>query len=197
MIGAMERPYIAQKIREMRLSRGLSMEELARRVGVSKETIRLWEGGRSLRGANLLRLAQELGAAPGDLSVEEPERPERYEPDAKDPYPSRREFFLSYGNQLNAREATHIRSLSYVGDPGAKHWPEELMRYREINRAILEAFKAGIRDKISALPASALAAAGNQPGQELPAKLRAVLEKKKRAARRSSGSNGGTDGPGP
>jgi transcriptional regulator with XRE-family HTH domain len=60
------RPTGAQRQRHARIAKKLSLAALALRIGVSVESVRLWEAGRSIRGRNLLRLAKEL-----DLSTDE------------------------------------------------------------------------------------------------------------------------------
>jgi transcriptional regulator with XRE-family HTH domain len=61
---------LAELVRTLRERRGLSQEELGRRIGISKAAISSIEIGRtkSLRGSTLTGLARELGINPDELS---------------------------------------------------------------------------------------------------------------------------------
>jgi transcriptional regulator with XRE-family HTH domain len=56
-----------QKIRVLRISRELTQEELARKVGCSKRTVENAEAGRRVKRSNLDDIAEALGCVPGDL----------------------------------------------------------------------------------------------------------------------------------
>lgn len=141
----MDRPKHAQRIRDLRLSKGLTLEELARRVGVSKETVRLWEGGRVLKGPNLVRLAKELGASPEELAGDDSLLELLTSGTLQDPYPSRQAFLRAVGGHMTEAEVQHVLGLRYEGDPGESHWAAELFRYREVNERIREAREAAQR----------------------------------------------------
>ena len=143
--GGMDRPKHAQRIRDLRLSKGLTLEELARRVGVSKETVRLWEGGRVLKGPNLIRLAKELGAPPEELAGDDSLLELLTSGTLEDPYPSRQAFLRAVGGHMTEAEVQHVLSLRYEGDPGESHWTSELFRYREVNERIREVREAAGR----------------------------------------------------
>lgn len=51
---------IAERIREARLARGWTHEELARRMGVNWRTVQRWQTGRPPRVETLVRLASVL-----------------------------------------------------------------------------------------------------------------------------------------
>jgi transcriptional regulator with XRE-family HTH domain len=61
---------LAELVRTLRERRGLSQEELGRRIGISKAAISSIEIGRtkSLRGSTLTGLARELGVNPDELT---------------------------------------------------------------------------------------------------------------------------------
>ena len=61
------RPLGAERQRRARQRKHLTLDELARRIGVSKESVRLWEKGRGIRGRYLVALAKELDLRPEDL----------------------------------------------------------------------------------------------------------------------------------
>jgi len=64
-------PVDVKRIREFRLARGLSQEELGSRIGVTRQTIATWEKGeRKPSVAKLVTIARELGV-PLDLFFEE------------------------------------------------------------------------------------------------------------------------------
>lgn len=60
---------LGNRIKELRLARGLSQAELAVRAGVTGGAVSQWENGvaKSLKGESLVRAAQALGVAPSDL----------------------------------------------------------------------------------------------------------------------------------
>jgi len=101
----MTRPENAQRIRALRIANGLTLEELAHRVGVSKETVRLWETGKGLRGPNLGKLAKEFGVHPSELfPLPSGTPPQPLSTTADDDlYPTRATFFREHGEQLTAR----------------------------------------------------------------------------------------------
>ena len=56
------------RIRAARLAQGLTQEDLARAVGVTRSAVAQWETGRAGQvGGNLTRLAQTLGTGPAYL----------------------------------------------------------------------------------------------------------------------------------
>lgn len=57
---ALENRAQGKRIADLRERRGLSQEELARRVGVSHGSVQNWEAGRGIRGENLRRVAEVL-----------------------------------------------------------------------------------------------------------------------------------------
>lgn len=62
----------ARKYRDLREARGLSADELGRRIGVDEATIRRWEGGEEEPAvAALPGLASALGVSPDELRHEE------------------------------------------------------------------------------------------------------------------------------
>jgi transcriptional regulator with XRE-family HTH domain len=58
---------VGLRIREARVSRGWTHEELARRVGVNWRTVQRWQKGNLPRVSTLLRLEDVLGVPPGHL----------------------------------------------------------------------------------------------------------------------------------
>ena len=65
----------ARKIQELREARGMSADELARRMGVDAEKVRRWEAGEEdVDGDTLAQLADTLGSSQDAL---------RHEGDAK------------------------------------------------------------------------------------------------------------------
>lgn len=65
---ARSRPPGAQRQRDARLAKGLTLQDVADWCHVSKESARLWEAGRTLRGHNLLALAKLLDLTPEALN---------------------------------------------------------------------------------------------------------------------------------
>jgi transcriptional regulator with XRE-family HTH domain len=64
----------AEKIRELREARGLSVDELSRRLGVDEGTVRRWESGEADVDNNVLpRLAESLGVSQDELRHEQDE----------------------------------------------------------------------------------------------------------------------------
>lgn len=63
---------LSQRIRELRLARGLTMEALAKEVGVNRSAVAHWEAGKNSPRERLLkRLAAALGVTVGDLYSEQ------------------------------------------------------------------------------------------------------------------------------
>lgn len=60
---------MAQKIKELRQERGLTLEQVANVVGVGKSTVRKWETGMiaNMRRDKIAALAQALGTTPAYL----------------------------------------------------------------------------------------------------------------------------------
>jgi len=61
----------ARKIQELREARGMSVEELSRRMGVDEATLRRWESGEEdVAAGNVAQLADTLGASQDELRHE-------------------------------------------------------------------------------------------------------------------------------
>lgn len=60
---------ISKKIKELRIRKDLSLEQVGDYVGVSKATVLKWESGqiKNMRRDKIVRLAEILGITPGDL----------------------------------------------------------------------------------------------------------------------------------
>lgn len=66
---------LAQRIRRLRLRRGLERSELAERLGVSRQRVGNWErGGNTPSVSSLPGLARELGVTIDELVTGEPPR---------------------------------------------------------------------------------------------------------------------------
>ncbi|OUQ17034.1 hypothetical protein B5E80_18735, partial [Flavonifractor sp. An135] len=74
---------MGERIKQLRLSKGFSQEELGARVGVQKAAIHKYENGLvvNLKQATISKLAQALGTTPGYLlGLEEPSLPHSAQP---------------------------------------------------------------------------------------------------------------------
>lgn len=60
---------ISRKIKELRMKKELTLEQIGDYVGVSKATVLKWESGmiKNMRRDKIVRLAEILGTTPGDL----------------------------------------------------------------------------------------------------------------------------------
>ncbi len=58
-----------EKIKTLRLARGLTLEEVGQYVGVGKSTVRKWETGAiaNMRRDKIAKLAEVLGTTPADI----------------------------------------------------------------------------------------------------------------------------------
>ena len=63
-VTALEVKSTAEKIKELRLTRGLTLEQVANEVGVGKSTVRKWETGMiaNMRNDKIKALAKALGS---------------------------------------------------------------------------------------------------------------------------------------
>lgn len=68
--GVMTKRLISGKLRALRRSRGLTIPQLARQVGVSEITVRTWQAGKySPNSENLTKLATVLGVPASELAT--------------------------------------------------------------------------------------------------------------------------------
>jgi transcriptional regulator with XRE-family HTH domain len=68
--------HIGDRVRQLRVGRGLNMSELARRSGLTPTGVHLIEQGkRTPSSATLEKIAQGLNVNPGDLFPQETEFP--------------------------------------------------------------------------------------------------------------------------
>ena len=60
---------MSKRIKELRLARGMTLEQVASIVGVGKSTVRKWETGMiaNMKRDKIAALAQALGTTPADL----------------------------------------------------------------------------------------------------------------------------------
>lgn len=79
---------MGRKIYELRMQRGMTLEELGNKVGVGKSTVRKWENGMiaNMRRDKIQKVADALGVSPGYLMGwdEEPAEPYYLDDDARD-----------------------------------------------------------------------------------------------------------------
>jgi transcriptional regulator with XRE-family HTH domain len=60
----------AGKIQELREARGMSVDELSRRMSVDQAMVRRWESGAEIDDGSLRRLADSLGVSQDELRHE-------------------------------------------------------------------------------------------------------------------------------
>lgn len=74
----MEEKSMSEKIKELRISKGLTLEQVASVVGVGKSTVRKWETGMiaNMRKDKIVNLAKALGTTPEYLMGWEDEEKE-------------------------------------------------------------------------------------------------------------------------
>ena len=97
---------IGEKLKALRLERGLTLEELGNMVGIGKSTVRKWESGQiaNMRRDKISALAKALGVPPTtfiDMNDEEKPAP------AVKPDPER-ERFLSIIQQLSPEDRQRL-----------------------------------------------------------------------------------------
>lgn len=72
---------VSKKIKDLRISKGMTLEEVGNIVGVGKSTVRKWENGmiQNMRRDKIAKLAFALGVSPSYLLgwEEEPSTPSR------------------------------------------------------------------------------------------------------------------------
>jgi transcriptional regulator with XRE-family HTH domain len=59
--------HLGARLRQLRLAKGLTVVEVAERVGVATSTYREWEYGRAIRGEPYLKLCEVLGVTVWEL----------------------------------------------------------------------------------------------------------------------------------
>lgn len=136
---AIENRAQGERIAALRERRGLSQEELARRVDVTKGAVQNWESGRGIRGENLRRVAEVLETTPEEIRG-----------DAEMPNPfslaahldARAEEFRQYSNEMRAafeRVEAKVDGLAKaLLDGGAiqrESWTQGVREAAEILRA--------------------------------------------------------------
>ena len=74
---------MAQKIKDLRQRRGMTLEQVANIVGVGKSTVRKWETGMiaNMKRDKIAALAQALGTTPAYLMGWEEDKEEKNSPD--------------------------------------------------------------------------------------------------------------------
>lgn len=79
----MDEYSMAKRIKELRLSRGLTLEQVATIVGVGKSTVRKWETGMiaNMRRDKIAALAKALGVTPEYLMGWEEKQDKKISPD--------------------------------------------------------------------------------------------------------------------
>ena len=60
----------AGKIQELREARGMSVDELSRKMSVDQAIVRRWESGAEIEAGNLRQLADALGVSQDELRHE-------------------------------------------------------------------------------------------------------------------------------
>ncbi|MGZ5279566.1 MAG: helix-turn-helix transcriptional regulator [Pseudobdellovibrionaceae bacterium] len=65
--------HMGRKLQELRLGKGLSMRETAKRIGVPETTYREWEYGRAIRGEPYIQIAKVFGITLQELFEHKPD----------------------------------------------------------------------------------------------------------------------------
>ena len=106
-------------IKEARLSKGMTQEELAEKIGVKKSAVAKWENGRvsEIRRSNLKRLSDVLGVAPTKLLGDIEHDPVAVAHELADIYlnPELRDMIAAYQSLSHDKQAQvrdYIRFLS-------------------------------------------------------------------------------------
>lgn len=108
----------AEKIKQLRLQKGLSQEALGSMIGVKKAAINKYETGRvvNIKRTTLKRLADVLGVTPADLLDDEPSSSSANYTDVIDPAAER---LLSAFWDLNAEgQSNLIEYAEYLHSSG-------------------------------------------------------------------------------
>lgn len=95
---------MSKKIKELRLNKGLTLEQVAKVVGVGKSTVRKWETGMiaNMKRDKIASLAKALGTTPAYLMGWEETTPQENE-------------LIDLINQLNAEELKELSNyIDYI-----------------------------------------------------------------------------------
>ena len=89
---------ISKHIKELRIRKDLTLEQVGEYVGVSKATVLKWESGqiKNMRRDKLVRLAQILGTTPGELIGWEDPKPTPIPDDYVKVTPREKALLLAY-----------------------------------------------------------------------------------------------------
>ena len=114
---------MGEKIKYLREEHGLTLEELGRRVGVSKSTIRKWEVGQieNMRRDKIAKVASALSVSPGYLMGWEDRNGNPADKSAVDSMKEVASVFNStHQNRmmLSDREKNHIYSYKKLSEDG-------------------------------------------------------------------------------
>ena len=128
-------PRIQNIIRERRIDLGLTMKELAMRIGVSEGTISRWESGNigNMRRDKVARLSKELGI-PLEVLMGWQTDADRFEQTAK-------AFNESNPNLLTVREKEHLkiyRMLSDVGKTQVEDFANSVLKVENMQKQVQE-----------------------------------------------------------
>lgn len=90
---------ISRKIKELRMRKDLTLEQIGDYVGVSKATVLKWESGmiKNMRRDKIVKLAEILGTTPGDLLGWTDKEPSTFTDIIPDLMPIRRKSFPLLG----------------------------------------------------------------------------------------------------
>lgn len=66
--GGSASPLHPNQLRAIRKASGMSLDEVADAIGMSKQAVQAWESGRNaIKSDNLLKLSEALGCTPNDI----------------------------------------------------------------------------------------------------------------------------------
>lgn len=100
---------MGQKIHELRIQRGLTLEELGNIVGVGKSTVRKWENGiiANMRRDKILKVSEALGVSPAYLMG--------WTEIAEQLKPTKKELELFYQDLYEERVVKEMRKMNQKG----------------------------------------------------------------------------------
>jgi len=125
---------MGQKINNLRIEKGMTLEELGNKVGVGKSTVRKWENGiiANMKRDKILKIADALDTTPAYLMGWEDASSENIDQNNSNP-PSRSNQFPEIAHDITVSD-----DLKLLLEMGRKMSPEQLKAHIEFMKKLYD-----------------------------------------------------------